>query len=95
MYRKHPRKQETPPISDGNYVRSSQLFESGFTGFRGLTITSTVWVGKFIIICCFLFQAFRRCVTHRRKEGYKVILYKLPLRLKRRRTLSSVKSSNP
>jgi hypothetical protein len=24
----------------GNYVRSSQLFESGFTGFRGLTITS-------------------------------------------------------
>jgi hypothetical protein len=24
----------------GNYARSSQLFESGFTGFRGLTITS-------------------------------------------------------
>jgi hypothetical protein len=26
----------------GNYARSSQLFESGFTGFRGLTITSLV-----------------------------------------------------
>jgi hypothetical protein len=25
-----------------NYARSSQLFESGFTGFRGLTITSLV-----------------------------------------------------
>jgi hypothetical protein len=28
----------------GNYARSSQLFESGFTGFRGLTITSLVSV---------------------------------------------------
>ena len=26
----------------GNYARSSQLFESRFTGFRGLTITTLV-----------------------------------------------------
>jgi len=28
------------PFGGGNYARSSQLFESGFSGFPGLTITS-------------------------------------------------------
>ena len=36
-----------------------------------------------------------RCVTHRRKEGSKVILYKWPLPPKQNRYLSSVKSYNP
>jgi hypothetical protein len=30
------------PFFGGNYARSSRVFESGFTGFRGLTITSLV-----------------------------------------------------
>jgi hypothetical protein len=30
------------PLVVGNYARSSQLFESGFSGFLGLTITSLV-----------------------------------------------------
>ena len=38
----------------GNYARSSQLFESGFTGFRGLTITSLVSVeGYYEIVLSF------------------------------------------
>lgn len=28
------------PFLGGNYARSSKLFESGFTGFLGLTIAS-------------------------------------------------------
>jgi hypothetical protein len=39
----------------GNYARSSQLFESGFTGFRGLTITSLVSVeGYYEMVLSFL-----------------------------------------
>jgi hypothetical protein len=30
------------PLLVGNFARSSQLFESGFSGCRGLTITSLV-----------------------------------------------------
>jgi hypothetical protein len=38
----------------GNYARSSQLFESGFSGFRGLTITSLVSVeGYYEIVLSF------------------------------------------
>jgi hypothetical protein len=33
----------------GNYARSSQLFESGFTGFRGLTITSLGSLGRLLL----------------------------------------------
>jgi len=36
------KKQAIPLISVGNYARSSQLFEAGFSGFMGLTITSPV-----------------------------------------------------
>ncbi len=34
-----------------------------------------VLIRKIIIIWCFHCQAFRRCVTHLRKEGYEVIFY--------------------
>ena len=37
-----PQKQATPLVFGGNYARSSWMFESGFTGFIGLTITSLV-----------------------------------------------------
>ena len=30
------------PVVGGNYARSSRVFESGFSGFIGLTITSLV-----------------------------------------------------
>jgi hypothetical protein len=42
IYRKHPQKQETLLIFGGNYAHSRQVFESGFSGFMGLTITSPV-----------------------------------------------------
>ena len=38
----------------GNYARSSQVFESGFTGFMGLTITSPVWVGRLLLNGAFI-----------------------------------------
>jgi hypothetical protein len=37
------------PIFGIHYARSSQLFESGFSGFRGLTITSLVWVERLLL----------------------------------------------
>ena len=43
-----------PLIFDGNYARSSQLFESGFSGFPGLTITSLVWVGGLLLNGAFI-----------------------------------------
>ena len=47
---------------------------------------------KVIIKRYFHSQASRRCVTHRRKEGWKVILYEWPLHPYRRRLLQSCKS---
>ena len=32
-----------------NWVGGGVRFESGFTGFRGLTITSLVWVGRLLL----------------------------------------------
>ena len=37
-----PKKHPCSLVFDGNYARSSQLFESGFTGFSGFMITSPV-----------------------------------------------------
>ena len=36
-----------------NYTRSSRVFESGFTGFRGLTITSLVWWEDYYMVLSF------------------------------------------
>jgi hypothetical protein len=38
----------------GNYARSSQWFESGFSGFSGFTITSLVWVGRLLLNGAFI-----------------------------------------
>ena len=32
-----------------NWVGGRMVFESGFSGFRGLTITSQVWVGRLLL----------------------------------------------
>jgi hypothetical protein len=42
----------------GNYARSSQVFESGFTEFSGLTITSLVWVGRLLLYTAFIARLF-------------------------------------
>ena len=42
------------PVFGGNYARSSRVFESGFTGFMGLTITSPVWVGRLLLNGAFI-----------------------------------------
>ena len=42
----------------GNYARSSQLFESGFTGFRGLTIMSLFGVGRLLLNGAFIYRPF-------------------------------------
>ena len=43
-------------------------FESGFTGLYRINYNVVGWHGKIIIKRCHHFPAFRRCVTHRRKE---------------------------
>ena len=45
-YPSSPKPKTTFPIFVGNYARSSHWFESGFTGFIGLTITSLARVGR-------------------------------------------------
>ena len=42
----------------GDYARSSQLFESGFTGFLGLTITSLVSVRRLLLNGAFISWPF-------------------------------------
>jgi hypothetical protein len=37
-----------------NYARSSHWFESGFTEFIGLTITSPVWEGRLLLNGAFI-----------------------------------------
>ena len=46
------------PFLDENYARSSQLFESGFTGFRGLTITSLGSLGRLLLAGDFISRLF-------------------------------------
>ncbi|MFO0469279.1 MAG: hypothetical protein ACK5ZX_08225 [Bacteroidota bacterium] len=45
-------------VVGGNYARSSRVFESGFTGFRRLTITSLVWVRRLLLNGAFIFGLF-------------------------------------
>jgi hypothetical protein len=56
-------------------VRSSQLFESGFTGFRGLTKTSLVSVeGYYEMVLSY--QGFSPMRNASAKKRVKIILYK-------------------
>ena len=58
----------------GNYARGSWMFESGFSGFIGLTITSLVWVGRLLLNGAFVARSspMRNASA---KKGYNVILY--------------------
>ena len=46
-------------------------FESGFTGFRGLTITSLVWVGRLIFDGAFIPRLFADALRIGEKKGKK------------------------
>jgi hypothetical protein len=42
------------PVVGGNYARSSWVFESGFTEFSRLTITTLVWIGRLLLNGAFI-----------------------------------------
>jgi hypothetical protein len=46
------------PVFGGNYTRGIQVFESGFSGFIGLTITSPVWRGRLLLNGAFISKFF-------------------------------------
>jgi len=52
-------------------VRSSQDFESGFTGFIGLTKTSPVWVGSLLLNGAFISKLFAAALRIGEKDDKK------------------------
>ena len=50
-------------------------FESGFSGCRGLMITSSILVGRLFLKGYFISRFFAAVMRHRRKEAKKVIRY--------------------
>ena len=47
------------------------VFESGFTGFSGLTITSLVWVGRLLLHGAFIAKPFADALRSGEKKGIK------------------------
>jgi hypothetical protein len=64
-------KQATLIILGGNYARSSRVFESGFSGFSGLTITSPVWVGSLLLYTAFIAKPLADVLHIGEKKGKK------------------------
>ena len=58
-------------IFGGNYIRGSRVFESGFSGFRGLTITSPVWEGRLLLYTVFIARLFADALRIGEKRGKK------------------------
>ena len=58
-------------ILGGNYARSSQLFESGFSGFTGLTITSLVWFERSLLFVAFISKPLADALRIGEKKGIK------------------------
>ena len=53
-------------------LRAQQpIFESGFTGFIGLTITSLVWVGRLLLHGAFIVRPFADTLRSGEKKGKK------------------------
>lgn len=71
IYRKHPPKSSTSPFFGGNYVRSSLWFVSGFSGFRGFTITSSLWLGRLLLNSAFITLLFADALHISEKKGIK------------------------
>ena len=59
------------PYLDENYARSSQLFESGFSGFTRLSITSLVWEGRLLIHSSSIARFFADVLHMGEKKGKK------------------------
>ena len=59
----------------GNYARSRHWFESGFSGFRGLTITSLVSVGRLLLDGAFIYRPFADALSIGEREGVKSIQF--------------------
>jgi hypothetical protein len=47
------------------------VFESGFTGFSRLTITSLVWVGRFLLHAASIARPFADALRSGEKKGKK------------------------
>jgi hypothetical protein len=45
------------------------VFESGFTGFIGLTITSLVWVGSLLLNAVYIYKLFADVLRIGEKKG--------------------------
>jgi hypothetical protein len=52
-------------------MRAAAGFESGFTGFRGLTITSLVWVGSLLLYTAFIAKPLADAQRIGEKKGIK------------------------
>ena len=61
----------TFPVFVGNYARSSHWFESGFTEFIGLTITSSIGVGRLLLYGAFNSWLFADALRIGEKKGKK------------------------
>ncbi|MFN6019147.1 MAG: hypothetical protein ACK49F_02035 [Bacteroidota bacterium] len=64
-------KTSNDPFFGGNYAYSSWMFESGFPGFPGLTITSLVWVGWLLLHVAFNTMPFADVLHIGEKKGKK------------------------
>ena len=52
-------------------VLQRMVFESGFTGFSGLTITSLVCVGRLLLHAAFIVRPFAAALRSGEKKGMK------------------------
>ena len=52
-------------------MRAEAGFESGFTGFSGLSITSLVWVGRLLLHIAFIVKLFADVLHIGEKKGIK------------------------
>ncbi|MCF8301122.1 MAG: hypothetical protein K9I55_08725 [Haliscomenobacter sp.] len=57
------------PVMEVNPVNRS--FESGFTGFPGLIITSPIWVGRLLLKGVFISRSFADALRIGEKKGIK------------------------
>jgi hypothetical protein len=61
------------PIGFNINLLPTPSFESGFSGFIGLTITSSIRLGRLFGDASFISKPFADALTHRRKVGVKSI----------------------
>ena len=52
-------------------MRAAASFESGFSGFRGLTITSLVWEGRLLLCGVFVARLFADALRIGEKKDIK------------------------